>query len=121
MKKILIVEDNPTNMKLVSDLLLAKGYKIIQADTGMEAFKALESGCEQIGLVLLDLKLPDMDGIEVIKKIKGNKTTRAIPVIVVSAHAMESDIKATKEAGCEDYITKPFNIVEFLARVGAFI
>ncbi len=116
-KKILIIEDNPANMKLASDILTANGYDVMKASEGMAGFEMLKQNSKNINLVLLDLKLPDIDGIEVIKKIKADQNTCNIPVIVVSAHAMEADIKNSMEAGCADYITKPINIQEFLGRI----
>ncbi len=120
-KKILIIEDNPANLKLASDILTAEGYEVLKATEGMAGLEILKQRHDQISLVLLDLKLPDMDGIEIIKKIKAGPDTRKIPVIVVSAHAMESDIKSSKEAGCADYITKPINIKGFLDRVSSVV
>lgn len=114
-KLILIVEDNPINLKLISDVLIANSYEILQATSGKETFKVLEEKGPEIGLILLDLNLPDISGLEILKKIKN------IPVIVVSAHAMEADIKASKQAGCVDYVTKPINIQEFLTKVKAVL
>ena len=120
-KKIFIIEDNFINLKLVSDILVAENYEILYATEGKTALKMLKSRSDEISLVLLDLKLPDIDGIEVIKKLKADKRTKNIPVVVVSAHAMESDIKNSKEAGCADYITKPINIREFLSKVKSLV
>lgn len=121
MKKILIIEDNPINLKLISDILVAHGYEIFSSITGSEGLNVSESRAEEIALILLDLKLPDINGIEVIKKLKSSINTKEIPVIAVSAHAMESDIKATKQAGCVDYITKPINVREFLNKVDSIM
>ncbi len=116
-KKILVIEDNPANLKLVNDILTVEGYEVLKATEGEAGLQILREMAQEIGLVLLDLKLPDISGIEVIKKIKADKNTEKVPVVVVSAHAMESDIKNSKQAGCVDYITKPINIREFLATV----
>ena len=121
MKKILIIEDNPTNLKLISDILVAHGYEILQSITGGEGLEISMKNYGDIGLILLDLKLPDIDGIEVIRGLKKSEKTRDIPVLVVSAHAMESDIKATKLAGCADYVTKPLNVREFLEKVNLIL
>ena len=120
-KKILVIEDNPANLKLVNDILTAEGYKVLKATEGESGLQILRETYQEIGLVLLDLKLPDISGIEVIKKIKADKNTKKIPVIVVSAYAMESDIKNSKKAGCADYITKPINILDFLAKVKSIV
>lgn len=114
---ILVIEDNPANLKLVSDLLTAQGYGVFQAETAGAGLDILKKEYQKIVLVLLDLKLPDIDGIEVLKKIKQIPNIAEIPVIVISAHAMEADIKAAKQAGCADYITKPINVREFLNKV----
>jgi len=121
LKKILIVEDNPINLKLVSDILVAKNYAILQSTTGKDGINAAEKNCGEIGLILLDLKLPDIGGIEIIENLKANANTKTIPVFVVSAQAMESDKTAAKNAGCADYVTKPINVREFLAKVEKFI
>lgn len=120
-KKILIIEDNPENMKLMADVLTAQGFDVLKANEGLAGIELLKQNSKETGLVLLDLKLPDISGLEVLKTIKSAEATREIPVIVVSAHAMEADITATKQAGCADYITKPINIVEFLAKVRTYV
>lgn len=119
-KKILIIEDNPENMKLMADVLSAAGFSVLKAHEGKTGIEELKQNSAEIGLVLLDLKLPDTDGLDVLKTVKSNAETQGIPVIVVSAHAMEVDIKAAKKAGCADYITKPINIREFLEKVRAY-
>ncbi len=121
MKKILIIEDNPINLKLVSDVLIAKNFEILQATTGKNGLNIAEKNHSEIGLILLDLKLPDTNGIEVIKQLKANQSTLPIPVIVVSAQAMECDKTASKNAGCADYVTKPINVRELLLKVEKFI
>jgi two-component system cell cycle response regulator DivK len=120
-KKILIIEDNPENMKLMADVLTAQGFDVLKAYEGIEGIELLKQSSKDVGLVLLDLKLPDISGLEVLKTIKNTDAIKGIPVIVVSAHAMEADITATKQAGCADYITKPINIVEFLAKVRTYV
>lgn len=116
-KKIIIIEDNPVNLKLAKDILEAEGYEVFSAIDGISGFKLALEKYKEINLVLLDLKLPDINGIEIIKKLKSEKKTRNIPIIVISAHAMEADIKNSMDAGSADYITKPINIKEFLDRV----
>ncbi|NLF82655.1 MAG: response regulator [Candidatus Gastranaerophilales bacterium] len=120
-KKILIIEDNPENMKLMADVLTAQGFDVLKANEGLAGIEILKQNSKETGLVLLDLKLPDISGLEVLKTIKSAEATREIPVIVVSAHAMEADITATKQAGCTDYFTKPINIVEFLTKVRTYV
>jgi two-component system cell cycle response regulator DivK len=120
-KKILIIEDNPENMKLMADVLTSGGFNTLKAYEGLAGVETLKQNSSEIGLVLLDLKLPDISGLEVLKIIKSDEITRKIPVIVVSAHAMEADIKAAKKEGCVDYITKPINILGFLAKVKSYL
>lgn len=116
-KTILIVEDNPTNLKLLRDILVYQKYTVIEAVDGETALKTVEKNYSSIDLILMDLQLPDINGLEVINRIKAKPESKDIPVIVVSAHAMEADIKKCTEAGCLDYITKPINIQEFINRV----
>ncbi len=120
-EKILIIEDNPINLKLVSDILQSNGYEILTATEGLTGLNLLNQSYQEIGLILLDLQLPDINGIDVIKKINSDKKTKNIPILVISAHAMESDIKKSKEAGCLDYMTKPINIKEFLTRIKSIV
>lgn len=119
-KTILIVEDNPTNLKLVKDVLNYEKYNTVEATDGKIALDTIENNYEKIDLILMDLQLPEIGGLEVIKKVKNNPETKDIPIIVVSAHAMESDIKKCYKAGCTDYITKPLNIREFIKRINTF-
>jgi len=119
--KILVIEDNTANMKLVNDILTANGYEVLQATEGLTGLDVMKSHANEISLILLDLKLPDINGIEVIKKAKADVKTKNLPIIVISAHAMEADIKSSKEAGCVDYLTKPLNISKFLAKVKSYI
>ena len=116
-KKILVIEDNPANLKLVNDLLTVEGYDVLKATDGISGLEMMKEYAEEISLVLLDLKLPDINGLEVLKKAKTNTKTEKIPIIVVSAHAMEADIINSKATGCIDHITKPLNIMEFLSKV----
>jgi CheY-like chemotaxis protein len=119
--KILVVEDNQINLKLVKDILSLEKVEILEAEEGKSAIEAALTFSEEILLILLDLKLPDISGIDVIKKLKSLEKTKNIPIIAVSAHAMESDIRVTKQAGCVDYITKPINIQELISKVRNFI
>ncbi len=118
--KILIVEDNPSNLKLIRDILIFQDYSVIEATDGKIALETIEKNYEEIDLILMDLQLPEIGGLEVINRIKNNPDTKNIPIIVVSAHAMESDIKKCYEAGCVDYITKPINVQEFIKKINLF-
>jgi CheY-like chemotaxis protein len=109
-KKILIVEDNPQNMKLVLMTLESRGYEIIKATDGEEALKVAEK--ERPDLILMDIQLPKMDGLEVTRRLKQMPAFSHIPIIAITAHAMKGDEQKIAEAGCNAYITKPFSTRE---------
>ena len=119
-KTILIVEDNPINLKLLRDILNFQTFEVLEAIDGKSALELVEKNYNKIDLILMDLQLPDINGLEVIKNIKADAESKDIPIIVVSAHAMESDMKKCREAGCIDYITKPINIQEFINKINSF-
>ncbi|WP_108671436.1 PAS domain-containing hybrid sensor histidine kinase/response regulator [Peribacillus acanthi] len=118
--KILYVEDNPSNLALVKEILGAqRGYELRSATTGQEGLeKAKESG---ISLILLDIHLPDMTGFEVLDKLKQNDLTNHIPVIALSANAMQADIDKALARGFKEYITKPIHIRSFLRLVDKYL
>lgn len=119
MKKILIVEDNPMNMELILDLLEFYGYSVTKAEDGI---KAIESFAEdKFDLILLDMQLPKMDGLEVLERIKKNPATADIPVIAVTAHAMKGSEEHFIEMGCVDYISKPIDIHKFRALIDMYL
>jgi CheY-like chemotaxis protein len=117
---ILIAEDNPTNMKLLRDILNFQGYEIIETYDGKSAVEQIKQNKDKIDLILMDLQLPEMDGIEVIKLVKSDDSTKHLPVFVISAHAMESDMRKALKAGCNNYITKPINLEDFIGKINAF-
>ena len=119
MKKILIVEDNPMNMELTLDLLEFYGYDVIQAEDGIKALERLAES--KFDLILLDMQLPKMDGLEVLERIKKNPATAAIPVIAVTAHAMKGSEEYFMEMGCVDYVSKPIDIHRFRALIDKYI
>lgn len=108
-RKILVVEDNDRNRRLLKVLLEAKGYEVIEAATGEEAIDCLNS---QPDLILMDIQLPNMDGLALIRKIKSKVETRDIPIIAVTAYAMKGDKERILEAGCNAYISKPIDTRE---------
>lgn len=114
-KKILIVEDNELNMRLFNDLLEAQGYEIIQARQGIEALKQARQHLPD--LILMDIQLPEISGLEVTKWIKEDEELKTIPVIAVTAFAMKGDEQRIRESGCEGYIAKPISIGSFLETV----
>lgn len=117
---IFIVEDNLINMKLIKDLLDYHNYNIIEAYNGKEALEKMKAHWEEIDITLMDLQLPEIDGLELIKIFKNDPKTKHIPIIVLSAHVMESDMHKALNAGCCNYITKPINVEEFVNKIDSF-
>lgn len=106
-EKVLLIEDNDKNRKLVKILLKAKGYEIIEAITGEEALNCLQT-CKP-DIILLDIQLPNMDGLTLAKKIKSQPETKDIPIIAVTAYAMKGDKEKMLDSGCDAYISKPID------------
>ncbi len=115
MASVLVVEDNPANMKLATFLLESAGHSVISA-TDAEVGLAL-ARAEQPDLILMDIQLPGMDGLEAISLLKSDEATRAIPVIALTALAMKGDEARIMESGCDGYIAKPMRYQEFLASI----
>ena len=118
-KTVLIVEDNELNMKLFHDLLEAHGYNIIGTRDGMDALKIARE--QRPDLILMDIQLPEVSGLEVTKLIKEDDRLRSIPVIAVTAFAMKGDEEKIREGGCEAYIAKPISVSHFLDTVKKFL
>ena len=111
-KKILIVEDNELNMKLFHDLLEVHGYETFQTKDGREALELARE--HRPDLILMDIQLPEVSGLEVTKWIKADDELRSIPVIAVTAFAMKGDEEKIRSGGCEAYIAKPISVNSFL-------
>jgi two-component system cell cycle response regulator DivK len=118
-KTVLIVEDNDLNMKLFHDLLEAHGYDILQTKDGMEALRLAR--LHRPDLILMDIQLPEVSGLEVTKWIKEDDELRSIPIIAVTAFAMKGDEEKIREGGCEAYIAKPISVVNFLQTVERYL
>ncbi|MEH6632765.1 two-component system response regulator [Rhodospirillales bacterium 47_12_T64] len=118
-KTVLVVEDNELNMKLFHDLLEAQGYNILQSKDGMEALSIART--HKPDLILMDIQLPEVSGLEVTKWLKEDDNLRAIPVIAVTAFAMKGDEEKIREGGCEAYIPKPISVTKFLETVERFL
>lgn len=118
-KKILIVEDNELNMKLFADLLDAHGYETQQTREGLKAIGMAREFMPD--LILMDIQLPEVSGLEVTKWIKDDETLADIPIVAVTAFAMKGDEKRIRDGGCEAYIAKPISITSFLATVRKFV
>ena len=117
-KTVLIVEDNELNMKLFNDLLEAHGYKTLQTRDGLSALDIAKEHMPD--LILMDIQLPEVSGLEVTKWLKEDENLRAIPVIAVTAFAMKGDEEKIREGGCEAYISKPISVNSFLETVEKF-
>lgn len=118
-KRILIVEDNDLNLKLFRDLLTAHGYDTIETKEGLEAIHLTKS--ERPDLILMDIQLPEISGLDVTRRLKADARISAIPIIAVTAFAMKDDEEKILSAGCEAYISKPISIVPFLNTVRRFL
>ena len=116
---ILIVEDNEKNRKLVRDVLSFKGYAILEAETGEDGVRlAIE---RRPRLILMDIQLPGIDGIEALRRIRAEEATRGIPIVAVTASAMDRDRQQIMAAGFDGYQSKPLNVKEFMAAVEAIL
>ena len=118
-KTVLIVEDNELNMKLFHDLLEAHGYNILQTKEGVEALHLARE--HHPDLILMDIQLPEVSGLEVTKWIKEDENLKSIPVIAITAFAMKGDEEKIREGGCEAYIAKPISVTNFLETVQRFL
>lgn len=119
MKKILIIEDNPLNMELLSDILELNGFEIIQSINAEDGI--LHAKERNPDLILMDIQLPGMDGLEATKILKENPDTSGIRIIAVTSHAMSGYEEKVKAAGCDGYITKPINTRTVVDEVNGFL
>ena len=119
MNGILLVEDNEKNMKLLRDVLTAKGYRVLEATSGEEAVEV--SLAERPQLVLMDVQLPGFDGVEALRRVRDDARTARIPVLALTAQAMEGDRERFLAAGFDGYLAKPVDLVELLATVAAYM
>jgi len=118
-KTVLIVEDNELNMKLFHDLLDAQGYQTLQTREGLQALSLARQ--HQPDLILMDIQLPEISGLEVTKWLKEDEELSHIPVVAVTAFAMKGDEERIREGGCEAYISKPISVGYFLETVRRFL
>jgi len=114
-EQILVVEDNEMNMKLLRDVLYATGYRTLEATTGAEAVELASSNVPD--LVLMDIQLPDFDGVQALHLLRANERTAAIPVLAVTAQAMQGDRQEFLAAGFDGYVSKPVNVRELIGTV----
>lgn len=118
-KVILLVEDHPQDLELVTDLLRGAGYQVLTATTAEEGLVLTNSHWPD--LILMDIRLPGLDGLQATKLLKADPATRTIPVIALTAHAMPGDQERTREAGCDGHLTKPFRAQFFLEQVDIYL
>ena len=118
-KTVMIVEDNELNMQLFNDLLEAKGYRTVKTKNGLEALDLARA--EKPDLILMDIQLPEVSGLEVTRWLKDDDQLHTIPVIAVTAFAMKGDEERIRQGGCEAYISKPISVVKFLETVQTYL
>ena len=118
-KKVLIVEDNELNMKLFHDLLDAQGYATLQTREGLQALALARE--HRPDLILMDIQLPEISGLEVTKWLKEDAELASIPVVAVTAFAMKGDEERIREGGCEAYLSKPISVGKFIETIRHFL
>ena len=118
---ILCIEDHPDNMTLVRRIIQASDYNLIEAGTGLQGLLIAES--QRVDLILLDINLPDIDGYEVVRRLRSssNPGLAQVPVIALTANALKGDAGKVLEAGCDAYMSKPFDIQALLEKINEFI
>jgi two-component system cell cycle response regulator DivK len=118
-KRVMIVEDNELNMKLFRDLIEASGYETIQTRNGMEALDLARK--HRPDLILMDIQLPEVSGLEVTKWLKEDDELHVIPVIAVTAFAMKGDEERIRQGGCEAYVSKPISVPKFIETIKTYL
>ncbi|MBI3781675.1 MAG: response regulator [candidate division NC10 bacterium] len=111
-KRVLIVEDNPISLELLTELVQAEGHRVITALSGTEALSLARA--ELPDLILMDIQLPGIDGLTVTRALKAEPTTKEIPVVGISAHALREDVDRALQAGCAAYLSKPLDTRDFI-------
>jgi two-component system, cell cycle response regulator DivK len=119
MKTVMIVEDNELNMKLFNDLLQSQGYNTVQSIDGKDVLKLARQ--HRPNLILMDVQLPGVSGVELTRILKADAELKLIPVVAVTAFAMKGDEEKIRESGCDGYLSKPISIPVFLETVAKFI
>jgi two-component system cell cycle response regulator DivK len=118
-KTVLIVEDNELNMKLFNDLLEAHGYATLKTGHGIEAMELARA--HKPDLILMDIQLPEVSGLEVTRWLKQDEELKSIPVIAVTAFAMKGDEERIRQGGCEAYLSKPISVAKFISTVKTYL
>jgi two-component system cell cycle response regulator DivK len=119
MPKVLIVDDEPENVELLQRRLVKRGYEIISANNALDGIALAES--QGPALILMDIKMPNIDGLEAMRRLRAGDTTRAIPIIALTAHAMNEDKERATAAGATDYETKPIDLPSLLGKMQTLI
>ena len=117
-KRILVVEDQEDNRRILRDLLASAGYEMIEAENGEEAIRRAALIPD---LILMDIQLPELDGYEATRRIKANPQLRHIPIIVVTSYALSGDEEKARAAGCDAYVAKPYSPRQLLAKIREFL
>jgi CheY-like chemotaxis protein len=121
-RTILVVEDNDMNMQLVEFLLEEGGYSIVKASSGEEALAITQNGSNGTpDLILMDIHLPGMDGLSVVRAMKSDQRTARTPILALTAHAMRGDKDRFLEAGCDGYISKPIDVKTFISSIERYL
>lgn len=118
-KTVMIVEDNELNMKLFNDIIEGIGYQTVQIRDGMQALDAARANMPN--LILMDIQLPEVSGLDVTKWLKDEDDLRHIPVIAVTAFAMKGDEERIRQGGCEGYMSKPISVPKFIETIQAYL
>ena len=118
-KTVLIVEDNELNMKLFNDLVETRGHQIVQTRSGIEAVDLARK--HRPDLILMDIQLPEVSGLEVTQWLKDDEDLRSIPVVAVTAFAMKGDEEKIRQGGCEAYLSKPISVGKFIETIRHFL
>jgi len=118
-KRILVIEDQEDNRRILRDLLTSVGYEIIEATTGEEGVASAETGHPD--LILMDIQLPGIDGYEATRRVRAHPALRQVPIIAVTSYALSGDDVKAKEAGCTDYVPKPFSPRALLAKIREYL
>lgn len=116
---ILVVEDQQDNRQIIRDLLSALDYELAEAENGKEALAAVAR--QKPDLILMDIQMPIMDGYEATRRIKANPATKGIPIIAVTSYALSGDEQKARDAGCDDYVPKPFSPRQLLAKIRQYL
>lgn len=117
--KILVVEDNPLNLELVRDILVSAGYEVVEALDGEAGIEIAR--LEKPSLILMDLQLPGLDGLEATRQIRADPNLAKVPIVALTAHAMRGEEERAASAGCDGFITKPIRVREFAGLVASYL